>query len=1279
MPADLGRVKELFLAATGLPAAERAAFLAEQCGGDAELRAAVERLLAAHDAPDDRVALSGVTPAGPAATGTFAPTNPDTDPARTATHHPSDAAGLVLAGRYKLVEPIGEGGMGTVWMAQQVEPVKRAVAVKLIKAGMDSRAVLARFEAERQALALMDHPNIARVLDAGLTADGRPFFVMELVKGVPITDFCDSRKLTPKQRLELFVPVCNAIQHAHQKGIIHRDIKPSNVLVALYDDKPVVKVIDFGVAKATGGTLTEHMIDTGFGAVVGTPQYMSPEQATFNNLDIDTRSDVYTLGVLLYELLTGTPPFSKKELEKRGLLEMLRVVREEEPPRPSTKLSTADALPTLSANRSMEPKKLTGLLRYELDWIVMKALEKDRTRRYESANGFAADVLRYLNGEAVQAHPPSAAYRLTKYIQRHRGQMVATAAVVVALGVGLAALSKLWVHISREEKETQERAAKELKAIDETRKVSLERLEMARTAIATGDHQRAGTLLSSSDPLLESAEPLQDVRDQLKTLRSQVEVYVEFKNVLDEARSALYGSLILPGKAVEPAVPIVQWGNAPFLQFGSLSLGSPGVGELESRRVKEQTQKYSRKLVEMAEQIREQKGSGAVGLPPLNAEQQRLFQEDMAEAYLIAAFLEADPAANDAAATRRAIDWLNRADRVLPGLRAIYVHRSVFWHAIGNRAENEVDQKRAQEVVPRSAVDRFWHGFAFHNRADEARRRGDQASAQDFLRQEVGEYAALLQIRPDHFWGYFNWARCEVDLGNLHLALIGYTACTRIRPDFPWPYNNRAMVNLRLREYEKALQDFNRALLLNADYVEARANRGLVYFKLGKAALAQADLNRAIALNSNYHPAYEYRAEVHRGLKEYAEAITDYQQVLTISQNKAPVYLKLADVHHEMGNDTAAVNDCTQAQALEPKNMQALYKRAGFQVLCKNYAEAVKDYSAVLNLVPKALEPRQDRARVYWLYLKEFDASLADWEELTKLQPKNPDPYYCIGVIHLGRRQYDNAKTALQTAIKLKPDYASAYWALAQTATWANGPKEAFEIIDPVTETLLVKHPETLNVRGDLYRSLGRLEDAVTDYRRLIALKPDLVETYVSLAQVFDKQGKPDLAKECFEKLVAANPKSSRAFLRRAAFHRDHRQFKDALEDCVRARDNDPKSPLPELMEASILAAQGSAEEAVTKAEKILAKGPKGDGELLYIAACTWSLASRAAATIPDKVMAEKLTKQYADRAAALLAECLDKGFHDLIYPEHNRMVDDRALEPVRNDPRVRDLVQHRH
>jgi serine/threonine protein kinase len=466
--ADLSALESIYFAALEKPPAERPAFLDAACGGNAELRASVERLLAAE--PEVGGSLSAPSgPVGTDATGTFASDAP-TAAGPTLAHSGRDEhAGAVIAGRYTLVEVVGEGGMGSVWRAKQTEPLKRFVAVKLIKAGMDSKQVLARFEAERQALALMDHPNIARVLDGGIH-DGRPFFVMELVKGVPITDFCDARRLTPRERLELFVPVCQAIQHAHQKGLIHRDIKPSNVLVALYDDRPVIKVIDFGVAKATGGALTERTIDTGFAGVVGTPQYMSPEQATLNNLDIDTRSDVYALGVLLYELLTGSPPFARKELEKRGLLEVLRVVREEEPPRPSTKLSTADALPTLSANRGTEPRRLTALLRGELDWIVMKALEKDRSRRYEMATGLAADVQRYLAGEPVLAHPPSTAYRLRKFVRRHRGPVLAASVVLLALLAGIAGTTFGLVRAEERRREAEKAAAAEKAAKEQTQK-----------------------------------------------------------------------------------------------------------------------------------------------------------------------------------------------------------------------------------------------------------------------------------------------------------------------------------------------------------------------------------------------------------------------------------------------------------------------------------------------------------------------------------------------------------------------------------------------------------------------------------------------------------------------------------------------------------------------------------------------------------------------------------------------------------------------------------------
>jgi tetratricopeptide (TPR) repeat protein len=417
-------------------------------------------------------------------------------------HGPAEHPGQMV-GRYRLLQLIGEGGFGSVWMAEQREPVKRRVALKIIKLGMDTRQVIARFEAERQALAMMDHPNIARVFDAGATEAGRPYFVMELVRGVQVLEYCDSDRLDTSARLRLFVLVCQAIQHAHQKGIIHRDIKPGNVLVTLHDGVPVPKVIDFGIAKATNQELTSRTLFTEHRQLVGTPAYMSPEQAEMSGLDIDTRSDIYSLGVLLYELLTGTTPFAASDLASRGFAEMMRIIREETPVRPSTRLSAlgATAVRTAELRRVADPRRLGLIIRGDLDWIVMKCLEKDRTRRYATANSLAADIERHLRNEPVEAGPPSAAYRMRKFVRRNRGRVAAAGALAAVLVLGAAGTGYGLVR-ALDEKARAEAAEKETaRRADELRQVvEFQAGQMGRLDVETMGVRLRHAILDAAPP-----------------------------------------------------------------------------------------------------------------------------------------------------------------------------------------------------------------------------------------------------------------------------------------------------------------------------------------------------------------------------------------------------------------------------------------------------------------------------------------------------------------------------------------------------------------------------------------------------------------------------------------------------------------------------------------------------------------------------------------------------------------------------------------------------------
>jgi tetratricopeptide (TPR) repeat protein/tRNA A-37 threonylcarbamoyl transferase component Bud32 len=571
--------QSLFQNALAKAPGERAAFLDVACAGNLDLRAAVETLLVAHEATDgfinrqlgefDKTVEPDRVPGGHDATPAQTP-----EPNPTAIHQETTVeyqylgepqSNTLIAGRYTLQDKIGEGGMGEVWVARQSAPVKRKVALKLIKKGMDSRAVLQRFDQERQALAMMDHPNIAKVLDAGMTPNGQPFFVMELVKGLPLNQFCDEAKLALEERLELFVPICQAVQHAHQKGIVHRDLKPANILVTSIDGQPSPKVIDFGVAKATAGRLSDDSMVTQIGTVVGTVEYMSPEQARFSGEDIDTRADIYSLGVILYELLTGLRPIDAKKLKNAALNEMIRIIQEEEPSEPSSRLSRDDSLASLAAVRRIAPHRLLATLRGELDWVVMKCLEKQRERRYETANGLARDIQRFLADEPVEARPPSAGYRLGKLIRRNRVVVSAGAAIAAALLIGVIAFAwqakiaraqrDLAIKAERAEAEQRQLADQQrdraIKAEAETkaRADQLEQVSDFQAAmLGRIDATQAGKLLSD-DVLEKYAEALAKAGVQEAERSAQVATFAaQWKrvNVVDTAVAFLDREILKP-------------------------------------------------------------------------------------------------------------------------------------------------------------------------------------------------------------------------------------------------------------------------------------------------------------------------------------------------------------------------------------------------------------------------------------------------------------------------------------------------------------------------------------------------------------------------------------------------------------------------------------------------------------------------------------------------------------------------------------------------------------
>jgi serine/threonine protein kinase/tetratricopeptide (TPR) repeat protein len=940
MPIDFQRVQAIFQAVAELPPAERTAVLDRECDDDAELRRRVEALLRAHD--DSREL--------PAA-------EPGPQPRLTAAYVPAVEPGHLFAGRYKLREKLGEGGMGVVFVAEQIEPVQRRVALKIIRAGLDTHRMLARFEQERQALALMDHPNIAKVFDAGIDQAGRPYFAMELVKGLPLTRYCDDAKLAPRQRLELFIPVCQAVQHAHQKGIIHRDLKPSNILVGLYDGRPVPKVIDFGVAKATGPRLTEQSVYTEVGSIIGTLEYMSPEQAELNNLDIDTRSDIYALGVILYELLTGAVPFRRRELERAGLAEMLRVIKEVEPPRPSTRLSHSDTLPSIAANRHMEPHRLTALVRGELDWIVMKALEKDRGRRYETANGFATDVQRYLAGEPVLAAPASAMYRLRKFVRRNRGPVVAAGLVLLTLVGGTSGTTLGLVQAKRQR---QFADAKTQEAVNErnARDRALKAEQKARADETKARNQAFAALRSMTAEVVErkfaaGTVLTEDDRAFLRGVIAQFDAFAAIKG--DDADSRLVraegrwrvglmryrlGELKEAEQDYNHALSIYKQLAAEFparLEFRRELAGSHvnrGILLRDTGRLKEAEQDYDEAL-SICTQL-------AAEFPAQAEVRERLASSHLNRANLL----------SDTGRLKVAEQDYERALSIRKQLAADFPARPEFRNELANSHNNRGN------LLKRSG------------RLNEAEQEYDKALS--ICKQLAAEFPARLAFRDRLAKSHLNRGMLLRDTGRLKEAEQDFDDALSIRKqlaaEFPSrpefrrelarSHNNRGMLLSGADRRKEAEQDYDRALSIRKqlaaefpsrpefrmELARSHNNRGMLLRDTGRLKQAEQEYDQALNLQkqlaADFPTQPEFRQELAQNYNNRGNLLSSTGRLSEAEQD----YDQALNIYKQLAAEFPARPEFRQELALSHNNRGFLLSNNG------RLKEAERDYGEALTV-----------------------------------------------------------------------------------------------------------------------------------------------------------------------------------------------------------------------------------------------------------------------------------------------------------------------------------------
>jgi tetratricopeptide (TPR) repeat protein len=1084
--------KEVFNSARQIAAPEeRLAYLQKSCGHDPVAMQRVLELLRIYD--QERSFLE----------------SPPAAHVVTIDEPIAERPGNVI-GPYKLLEQIGEGGFGVVFLAEQTQPVRRKVALKVLKPGMDTRQVIARFEAERQALAIMDHPNIAKVHDGGQTGSGRPYFVMDLVKGLAITEYCDQARLTPRQRLELFVQVCQAVQHAHQKGVIHRDLKPSNVLVMVQDTSPVVKVIDFGVAKALGQQLTDKTLFTGFSQMIGTPLYMSPEQAGQSSLDVDTRSDIYSLGVLLYELLTGTTPFDKDRLKEASFDELRRIIREEEPPRLSTRISTlGEAAATLSAKRGSDPRRLSRLLRGELDWVVMKALEKDCNRRYETASAFAADVQRFLDDEPVQACPPSTWYRFGKFARRNRASLAMAAVILVATlmlgGIGWAVQMEAGRQAIASEKIVQ--ALDEEKRWQEREKWPEARaaLERARAVLDSGGGTadlRRRVVSRSQD--LDMVERLEAIR--LKRTRQQAEpvrfedsgTYLFFErdySTTDQAYAAAFRDFALfdvdhlnPAEAadrirarsvaVELAAALDDWTWVrrqrlklpadrwrPLVETASLADPDPW-----RNRVREAVAKGDWKA-----QSQLALSANVQHLPPRSV-------------HLLGMNLSEGPGKS----FQEAVRLLRRAHWYHPDDFWINHELGVRWEWFGSAPFAEAALAlRGQNIQVLYQIGLIYSRTKHYDWAIEA--------FETILRLDPTDQQ---RAAAHHALGT-TWDL----MGNCDKALAEYRNALRYQSN-PWSqaqvHYSTAGILQNKGKLDEAIAEYREAVRLKPEHAAAHNNLGIALRHKGDRDGALEAFRQAIRHDPEAARAHANLAEEFSYRKDFAGALEHARKAVDLRPNDPENYVSLGNCLDDAGHVDDAIAAFRKAIRLRP-DLALAHCNLGVTLKTRGERdEAIVAVEEALRLKPDL--PGADAILADLLQARRsFDRSVAHYQRAIELDPKNADLRYNFGNCLSEKGDRVGAIKAYRKATDLKPEHALAWGNLGTRLLEQGKFQEAIEAL----EQAIASDPKLATVHNSLGGALemvGRLDDAIASYRKAVCMDEKYANAHSNLGYALARQ-----------------------------------------------------------------------------------------------------------------------------------------------------------------------------